>query len=254
MTSPASRSRFRLPLGHWLRLARDELGLLAIILIVASGLLAFAWIADEVLEGETNAFDRRVLLACRNPSDVGDPIGPRWFEEMSRDITALGGVAVLVMVSMGIVGLLLMLRRQRAAILVVIAVGGGLLVSTVLKNSFDRARPDLVPHGSYVVTSSFPSGHAMLSAVAYLTLGALLARSLPKRAQKAYVVCTAVFLTLLIGMSRIYLGVHWPTDVLAGWCVGATWAMLCWLVDLWLQRRGQVESDKQPMMQAEDRG
>ena len=113
--------------------------------------------------------------------------------------------------------------------------------STLLKMGFDRARPDLVPHGSFVSTASFPSGHAMMSAVTYLTLGALLASVHSPTRVKAYLLALALVLTLLVGLSRIYLGVHWPTDVAAGWAVGAAWALLSSLAMRWLQKRGDVE-------------
>ena len=124
---------------------------------------------------------------------------------------------------------------------VIAAVVGGTLLSTALKMGFERPRPDLVPHGTRIYTASFPSGHAMLSAVTYLTLGALLARVQKRRRVKALLLGLAILITLLVGMSRVYLGVHWPSDVLAGWCVGAAWAALCWFVALQLQRRGEVE-------------
>ncbi len=116
-------------------------------------------------------------------------------------------------------------------------------MSTLLKQLFSRPRPDLVPHESFVYTASFPSGHSMMAAVTYLTLGALLARVQPRRQVKAYLLVLAALVTLLVGISRVYLGVHWPTDVLAGWAAGAIWALLSWLVARWLQRRGQVEPD-----------
>ena len=84
----------------------------------------------------------------------------------------------------------------------------------------------------------------MLAAVVYLTLGALLARVQPRRWLKAYVLGLAVVLTILIGLSRVYLGVHWPTDVLAGWTAGAAWGLMVWCVALWLQQRGQIEPDR----------
>ena len=143
------------------------------------------------------------------------------------------------------VGFLLLTRERAAAVLTIAAVVGGALLSMALKSGFDRPRPDLVPHAVEVTSASFPSGHAMLSAVTYLTLGALLTRVQPQRRVKAYLLTVAVVLTVLIGVSRVYLGVHWPTDVLAGWCIGSAWAMLCWLAALWLQRRGQVERDTQ---------
>jgi undecaprenyl-diphosphatase len=185
--------------------------------------------------------DRAILLSLRNPTDLADPIGPEWFEEMARDLTALGGFTVLTLLTAAVAGFLAMTGLTHAAVLVVAAVGGGTVISTVLKALFDRARPDLVPHATEVFTASFPSGHAMMSAVTYLTLAALVARVERGRAIKAFALGLGIGLTLLVGASRVYLGVHWPSDVLAGWCVGASWAILVWLVARWLQRRGQVE-------------
>jgi undecaprenyl-diphosphatase len=211
--------------------------------VTGAALVAFVQLADAVMEGETRRFDERILLALRSASDPSDPLGPRWFEEMMRDFTALGGTAVLVVITAIVAGYLLLTRKRGAALMVVASVAGGTLLSQVLKWGFDRPRPDLVPHGATVYTQSFPSGHAMLSAVAYLTLGALLARTQPSPRVKAYLLGVAAALTVIVGCSRVYLGVHWPTDVLAGWAVGAGWALLCWLVMLWLQRRGQVEPE-----------
>ncbi len=130
-----------------------------------------------------------------------------------------------------------------AMVFLIIAVVGGLVVSTILKMSFNRPRPDIVPHLSAVYTSSFPSGHSMLAATVYLTLGALLARFVPERRFKAYFLIVALILTGLVGVSRVFMGVHYPTDVLAGWVAGLTWAILCWVVARILQRRGAVEQD-----------
>ena len=124
-------------------------------------------------------------------------------------------------------------------------------LSTLLKIGFDRPRPDLVPHEAIVYTASFPSGHAMLAAVVYLTLGALLARVQPRRLLKLYLLGLAILLTVAVGASRVYLGVHWPTDVVAGWAVGAAWALLCWAAALWLQRQGRVETDDPEAVAAE---
>jgi undecaprenyl-diphosphatase len=192
-------------------------------------------------EGETQSVDRTVMLALRNPSDVSDPIGPALLEEMFRDLTALGGVAVLTLLVLGVVGYCVLIRKPRAALFVGVSVLGALALSTLLKNLFDRPRPDIVPHLSEVLTSSFPSGHSMLSAAVYLTLGALLARLHSQLVIKAYFLLSACVLTLLIGVSRVYVGVHWPTDVVAGWAAGAAWAALCWLAARGLQRQGAVE-------------
>ena len=235
-----------LPRGVRAWIVRQELGALASILGVAAGLYAFARIAEEVVEGDTRAFDEKILLALRSAADPSDPVGPRWLEEAMRDFTALGGTGVLATVTLAVVGFLLLSRKRHAALAVAVAVVGGFLASNALKWGFARPRPDLVPHGQAVYTQSFPSSHAMLSAVVYLTLGALLARTQPRRRVKIYFLSVAALLAVVVGASRVYLGVHWPTDVLAGWAVGAGWALLCWVAMLWLQSRGRVEAEDAP--------
>ena len=224
-------------------IGRHELGTMILITLVVAGVWGFVEIADEVLEQETQGFDRTVLLAMRTAGDPSDPIGPRWLEEIGRDFTALGGWAVQTVITMAVVGFLLLQRKLGATALILAAVLGGLVLSMSLKHYYSRPRPDLVPHGSLVYTSAFPSGHSMMAATTYLTLGAVLARVQPRRSLKAYLLLLAMALTGLVGISRVYLGVHWPTDVLAGWTAGLTWALLCWLVARWLQRRGKVETD-----------
>jgi undecaprenyl-diphosphatase len=217
--------------------------MLILLVLITVGIWGFAELADEVIEGETHSFDEAVLLAMRNPADPADPFGPYWLEELFRDFTALGGVGVLVFITLAVAGFLMLRGHSRATILILAAICGGLLLSSMLKYGIDRPRPDLVPHGSYVYTASFPSGHSMMSAVTYLTLGALLAKVHKRRRDKSYFILLAIFLTVLVGISRIYLGVHWPTDVLGGWAVGASWALICWLAARWLQNRGQVGHD-----------
>jgi len=225
----------------WLRLRLNEIGPLMSLAVCGFSAWAFIALAGEVFEGETRAFDSAILLALRNPQDLADPIGPGWVEEGARDITGLGGYTILTLVTLATLVYLLMARKRGAALLVAVAVVGGMLLSTGLKLGFERPRPELVPHATRVYTASFPSGHATLSAVAYLTLGALLARVQERRRIKAFIMGLAVAITLLVGLSRLYLGVHWPSDVLAGWAIGAAWASFCWFVTLQLQRRGQVE-------------
>jgi undecaprenyl-diphosphatase len=181
------------------------------------------------------SLDREILLALRTAGDLHDPIGPYWLQRAAFDITSLGSHTVLTLLVVTIAGFLLVNHRRAWAGLVVFGSLGSMLLSWGLKALFARERPDVVAHLVDVHSPSFPSGHALLSAAIYLTLGALLARAFPQAALRRYVMATAVTLTLLIGLSRIYLGVHWPTDVLAGWCIGALWAWGCWLLAKRLQ-------------------
>lgn len=218
-----------------------ERRVLLALLLVAGGAWAFLGLADEIREGEQFRLDRAILLLFRNPADPTDPLGPPWVESAVRDVTALGGTVVLTLVTAGAVGFLWLSGKRGAAGFVLLAVAGAMVLSFGIKYGIERPRPDLVPHGTEVYTASFPSGHATGSAATYLTLGALLARFQERRRLKLFILAYAVALTLLVGLSRLYLGVHWPSDVLAGWTLGSSWALLCWLVARWLQRRGAVE-------------
>lgn len=193
-------------------------------------LLVFLGLALITADGRTPELDERLLLSLRSVSDPADPIGPTWVEEMARDITALGSVIILNLIALSAVLFLLLKDNFRAALFVFIAFAGGFGVSTGLKEVFDRPRPQLVAHGTKVHSTSFPSAHSMMSAVTFLTFGALFARWQTGRQEKWFLLGTAVFLTLLVGASRVYLGVHWPSDVAAGWAAGAAWALLCVLV------------------------
>lgn len=190
--------------------------------------------------------DERILMAMRVPGNPEQPIGPAWVEESFRDFTGLGGVGVLGLLTAATLGYLWLLGMRRAALYLIVAIGGGLLVSLALKAGFHRPRPDLISHGSMVYTSSFPSGHSMLAAIVYLTGGAMLAVIHQRWAVRLYLLGCAVLATVLVGISRVYLGVHWPTDVLAGWAGGAAWAALCWLAARRLQSRGLLESETPP--------
>ena len=222
-------------------LGRHPAMLLIVVALLAGGIWGFVELADEVLEGETRSFDEAVLLSLRNPEDLSDPLGAHWVEEVGRDVTALGGVTVLTLITLAVIGYLLLEHKIRTAVLVVFSIGGGMLASSLLKGIFERARPDLVPHEAYVYTFSFPSGHSMMSATTYLTLAALLASVQSRLRARVYLILVALLVTLAVGISRVYMGVHWPTDVLAGWTAGAVWAVLCWELARWLQHRGQIE-------------
>lgn len=197
--------------------------------LLAAGAAAFAALASEVGEGETRRVDERLLLALRDGADPASPWGPRWVAEAMRDVTGLGGLTTLTLLTLAVVGFLLIRRHRQTAGLIAVAVAGGQALSSALKHVYARPRPALVPHGSFVYTSSFPSGHAAMSAVTFLTLAALLARDEPVRPLRAYLLAVAALLTLAVGFSRVYLGVHYPSDVLAGWIFGATWGGACWL-------------------------
>ncbi|RFA29297.1 PA-phosphatase [Alkalilimnicola ehrlichii] len=214
------------------------------LLVFASGCWAFLELADEVMEGETLTMDERILLAMRDPADPYQPVGPVWLAEFGRDVTALGGVAVLLIIVTAAAGYTLLSRKYRTTVFMLAAVGGGLILSTVLKIVIDRPRPDLISYEAAVYTASFPSGHSMMAAVTYLTLAVLLARIQPQRRLKIYLVAIAIAVTIAVGVSRVYVGVHWPTDVLAGWVAGAAWAGLCWFLAIWLQRLGVVEPEE----------
>jgi undecaprenyl-diphosphatase len=223
------------------RMAQDEL---VQVLLVALGVVAGTWIfvglAGEVLEGDTQAFDRWFLHALRSPEDPAWPRGPRWLVEVGRDVTAFGSPVAVALLTAAVMGYLWLQRRYGALWFVVVATAGGSLLGRLLKEVFARERPEPLPC-LWVSSPSFPSGHALLAAVVYLTLGILLARLEPRLLLKAYFLGVMMALTFLVGLSRVYLGVHYPTDVLAGWTVGLIWGFLCWLAARYLQRRGTVE-------------
>ena len=209
-------------------------------LIIAGGLWGFEELMEVARDTTPHAFDTEILLAFRQAGHPDVPVGPLWLEGAMRDITSLGSSSVLVLIVTAVIVYLLLIRKAGTALFILVAVAGGQLLSTLLKAGIDRPRPELVSHLVNETSLSFPSGHALLSAVTYLTLGSLAARFLPGRTTKIFVLCLAVLTTLLVGVSRVYLGVHWPSDVLAGWCAGFAWAMLCWLAARLLQRRNAV--------------
>lgn len=228
---------------------RTELAMLLGGLLLLLLVFGFAQLSDEVIEGETQHFDERVLQSLRKADDPSTPIGPHWLPEAAKDITALGGGWVQGLVVFAIVGFLTLQGMRRTAAFVFAASVGGWLLNTGLKEIFQRPRPDIVPHLREVLTLSFPSGHAMTSAAVYLTLGALLMRISERRVTKIYCMVMAGLVTVLVGSSRVYLGVHYPTDVLAGWLMGLSWALLCWLVERAIERRTGMRREQQHAME-----
>lgn len=194
--------------------------------LVAALLLGFGLLADEVVEGDTLNWDKSILLMLRVPGHPSEPIGPIWLQEAVRDITALGSFSLLTIIVLAVFVHLLLVGRSRTAWFIAVAVVSGTALSSVLKAVFDRPRPDLTGIAR-VFTASFPSGHATISAVVFLTLGALLAERASTARLRAYYLCVAATLAILVGLSRVYLGVHYPTDVLAGWLIGTAWALIC---------------------------
>jgi len=208
-------------------------------------LFAFGIVAQNVISGRSFALDQRIILALRDPANPSAPIGPPWLQEAARDLTSLGSIIVLAIITLGFSGYLVLARKYAAAWLTIVAVCGGIALNDLLKAAFTRPRPDLIYQAVRVFTSSFPSGHAELSATAYLTIAALLAQSQSSFKIGCYFIALAAILTILIGVSRIYLGVHYPTDVLGGWCIGAAWASGCWAFLTLLQRRNHSRQSLQ---------
>ena len=208
---------------------------------IAALLFVFGFIAQAVAARKPSGFDSYVILALRKSTKEPIPIGPPWLQEAARDVTSLGSITVLLIATFAISGYLFLARKPGVGWLMLIAVLGGLTLNNLLKFVFARPRPDVVSHAPRVFTTSFPSGHATLSAITYLTIAALLARSYPSAILDLYFILLAALLTVLIGLSRIYLGVHFPTDILGGWCIGTAWATGCWVLMAWLQQGGQVE-------------
>lgn len=229
----------------WLRERRRPTGwnewiVLLGLAVFSMAVWGFVALADDAPEGDYLSTENQILRAMRTAADPAIGIGPVWVPEAMRDLTALGSFLVLGIVVLLVVGWLLMRGHQRTAFLVLVATVSGMLIGHGFKVMFGRERPTIVPHLTEETSLSFPSGHSMMSSVVYLTLGALIARAVPRRREKVYVVAAAVLLSLLVGISRVYVGVHYPTDVLAGWAAGTAWALLCSAVSWWLQRRGDL--------------
>ena len=224
-----------------LRVARTEIAAVAALLVAALGVMTFVEVADDMTEADGQAFDLMVLQAVRPFADQPDrPWGPWWLHEAAADITSLGGISVLGLFALAAMGFLLIQRKWLSAVLLTAGLAGGVALSEGLKAVFQRERPPVEFQAVETINASFPSGHALLSTVFYLTLGVMLTRAVPQRRLKAYVLGVSLLIALLIGLTRIYLGAHWASDVFAGWSVGAAWAMTLWLVAYAAERRQRL--------------
>lgn len=223
---------------------RREARLIIAFIIVAVALLVVVRLGSEIREDGTSGFDTWALLSLRQPGNLGVPIGPAWLQPVFVDITALGGVTALTLLTVSVVGYLLVAKKWLNAALIATATISGSLIGQTLKLSFARARPTIVPHFVEIHSLSFPSGHATNSAVVFLTLGSMLAQVQDTRSTRIYVVAIAILLTILIGISRVYNGVHWPTDVIAGWAIGGSWALFWWVIAYRMTRSGSGRDAK----------
>jgi undecaprenyl-diphosphatase len=196
------------------------------VVVAGVGIWAFVELAEDYPEGRYRVFDELVLRSLRNPADPAVPRGPAWLKEMVRDVSALGSTFVLTFVVIATAAVLFVRRANRPALAILLTSIGGTILSTFLKSFADRPRPSVVPHLVEVTTTSFPSGHSLLSAAIYLSIAGILTHGAGwTLAMVAF--GFAILLTALVGLSRVYLGVHFPSDVLAGWAVGTVWSMLC---------------------------
>jgi len=213
----------------WRFLRRFEARVLIGLAVAAGVVWGFLNVAGEMVEGDTAALDRDLMLALRAPGAVDDPVGSHHVEEVVRDVTALGGTTIITVVTVVAVLAFVFSRKPRHGLVMAGAVLLATLSSNAFKGLFDRPRPDLVPHGVTVYSASFPSGHSTMAAATYLTLAMLVASLETRRRSKAMAYSVAGLVLLGVGFSRVYLGVHWPSDVLAGWCLGALWALAGWI-------------------------
>lgn len=238
---PSDKS-FPINILSWI--GRHEFSVLIAFALIIGGLWLTIALADGVQEGATQETDMALLMLLREGEDANNPIGPPWVENLMRDYTALGGTAFLVLMVTAVTIYYLIQGRYKEMMFLLVAVIGAYLISDILKGYFDRPRPEFVPPGSYRYSASFPSGHALLAATTYLTLGTIVSQLATRNRMKAFIFLLSTFIMVLVGFTRMYLGVHYPTDVLAGWAIGSVWAMVCWLPFRWLRHReaGYVSS------------
>ena len=232
---PMTSTQVQIFLRRMLRIARTEIAAVTALFVLALGVMTFVEVAGDMTGTDGQAFDQAVLAWVQPVA--GDPRGPRWLEEAAADLTSLGGISVLILFAVIAVVFLLLQRKRLSALLLVLGLAGGVTLSEGLKALFGRPRPPAAFQAVETLNASFPSGHTLMATVFYLTVGVMLTRAFPRVHLKAFVLGAAMTVALLIGLTRIYLGAHWASDVFAGWCAGAAWAMTLWLVAYAVQRR-----------------
>lgn len=183
----------------------------------------FAAVVALLESGHARSLDEAGLLFWRIGPDLV-PRGPRWLLEAVRDLTALGGVLLRNLFALGAVSALLWLGMRREAVLYAVTIVTGWAVNSAIKLVVGRPRPNIVSHLTEAGGTSFPSGHSFNSAVVYIAMALAFAAISPERRTRWTLIGLAVALTLAIAVSRVWLGVHYPSDVAAGWCGGAGWA------------------------------
>lgn len=222
-------------------LVTKEIKVLLALLVLLICVLVFLEIGDAISAGETRKFDLSILEFFRSEDDFSKPAGPSWITNFMTDVTALGGGYVLAIMSVFVLIFLILQKHYDAFWLLLAATAGGALISFGLKEIYGRERPDLEFRLITTTYFSFPSGHSMMSAVLYLTQAAIVARFQRTWKIRIYILSAALFLTLIIGASRVYLGVHYPTDVIGGWTIGLAWASFCWFAAWYIQRRKRLK-------------
>jgi undecaprenyl-diphosphatase len=214
-----------------------EIKVLVALFAIVAGTLGFILIAGFVSRGSTDHFDMQILKSFRYPDNLARPIGPEWLFEVMRDITSLGGSTIVTLITLFVFGYLILKKQYSKLFLVLVAIIGGAIIDLELKVIFSRIRPQVVPSLIQEISYGFPSGHSMMSTIIYLSLASLLARLQVRWRDKIYIISLAILLSFMIGISRVYLGVHYPTDVLGGWSLGLAWAALCWLVAWYISKK-----------------
>jgi undecaprenyl-diphosphatase len=231
---------FNIKLKH-VTLSMIEIKVLVAVFAIVAGTIGFILIAGFVSRGSADHIDMQILRSFRYPGNLTRPIGPGWLFEVMRDITSLGGSTIVFLITFIVIGYFILQKQHSMLFLVLAAVIGGAIMDLELKELFGRIRPEIIPSLIPVKSFSFPSGHSMMSTIIYLSLASLIARIQVRLRDKIYIISVAIFLSFIIGVSRVYLGVHYPSDVLGGWSLGLAWAALCWFVAWYISKKRLME-------------